>query len=113
LYELAVTAFKLRYYKSSFRTFLELEKRSRGHPERLAVKNYLLDAEGRREIHRGTIMQPQDRYIGEIRVDSLAKLDRNIKFSIEQCEFEPKENLRVTFSIGFDCIGPKAVDVRP
>jgi len=113
LYELAFTAFKLQYYRSSSRAFSELERRSRGHPERLAVKNYLLDAEGRREIHKGTVMGSQDRYIGDIRVDSLPKLDQNVRFSTEQCEFEPKENLPVTFSIGFDYIGPKAVDVRP
>jgi tetratricopeptide (TPR) repeat protein len=112
LYELAFIAFKLKYYRSSFRTFSRLEKRSRGYPERLAIKNYLLDAKGRRGIYKGTVMSSRSRYLGEIRVDSLPKLNQNIRFSIEQCEFEPKEGDTVNFSIGFDYIGPKAVDVR-
>jgi hypothetical protein len=112
LYELAVTAFKLGYFKTSFRTFPILERRSRGYPDRLNIKQYMVNEKGQRIIYKGTIMGSSSPYIGEIRVDSMPKLGQNIRFSIELCDFEPKERDPVSFFIGFDYVAPKAVDIR-
>lgn len=112
LYELAVAAFKLKYYDTSFKRFSRLEKRSRGHPERFVIREYMEDQKGQKAVYRGTIMRIENPYEGEIRVDSLQRLSRNIRFSVETCNFVPRENDRVTFFIGFNYASPQAIDVR-
>jgi len=112
LYELAVTAFKLGYFETSFKRFARLDKISQGHPERFVIREYMQDKNKRKIIYRGTILRFTSPYEGEIRVDSMPYLERNIRFSVEMCNFVPKEGDAVSFFIGFDYVSPEAVDVR-
>lgn len=112
LYDLGVTAFRLKYFKTSFKRFSRLDKISQGHPERFVVKEYMQDRKGQKIVYKGTILQIKSLYEGEIRVDSIPGLDYNIRFSLEMLHFAPQEGQAVSFFIGFDYVSPKAVDVR-
>lgn len=112
LFELAVAAFKLSYYDTSFKRFAKLERVSRGHPERFTVREYMKNGKGQRIVYRGTILRIRSPYEGEIRVDSLPRLDYNIRFAAETCTFIPKEGDVVSFLLGFNYVSPQAIDVR-
>jgi len=60
----------------------------------------------------GSIIRIRNPYEGEIRVETLPNLDRNIRFRTEMLNFIPRENDYVRFSIGFNCVSPEAIDVK-
>lgn len=112
IYELAVNAFILGYYPTSARVYKQLEKKSVGHHNRFKFSRFYLNENGEKKIFEGTIVRILSPYEGEIRVDSLPVLDRNIRFRTETCNFTPLENQYVTFFIGFNFVSPECVDVK-
>lgn len=113
MYDLAVDAFILGYYPTSFRVFGQLERRSSGYRDRFKFARYFLEENGEKKKFDGTIVRIIDPYEGEIRVDSLPNLDRNIRFRTETVRaFIPRENDVVSFCIGFNYVSPECVDVE-
>jgi len=113
MYDLAVSAFMLGYYPTSFKVFGQLEKRSAGFRDRFSFPQYYVDEKGEKKSFDGTIVRINDPYEGEIRVDSLQNLDRNLRFRIEACRgFVPQETDSVRFWIGFNYVSPECVEIE-
>ncbi len=113
VYELAVAAFELGYYKVSYDRFSDLEKLSSGNRGRFKFRYYALDDKEKRRCFEGTIVAIHSFYEGEIRCETLRELPRTIRFRPMTCEgFEPEINDKVSFSIGFNYVSPEATNIR-
>jgi tetratricopeptide (TPR) repeat protein len=112
LYELGRVAFELELYQESNRAFRELDRASRGHSRRFQVKDLLLDSKKEKRVFEGAVVGIKDSQNGELTCHSLRKLTGNLRFAPASCEFTPAVENLVTFNIGFDLLGPRALNVR-
>jgi len=112
LYELGRVAFELELYQESNKAFRELDRSSRGHSRRFQVKGLLLDSKKEKRVFEGAVVDIKDSRNGELTCHSLRKLTGNLRFAPSSCEFTPTVGNLVAFNIGFDLLGPRALNVR-
>jgi len=113
MYDLAVNAFILGYYPTCFKVYRQLERKSVGHKNRFRFSRSFLDEKGEKKLFEGTIVKINNPYEGEIRVDSLPLLEKNIRFRTMTCRnFTPIEGQYVTFYISFNYVSPECVEVH-
>ncbi len=115
LYELAVTAFMLGYYKTAYIAFEDLDKLSLGHPLRTVPSRVFRETYPpfRPKIFTGTVQSVQSSKEGRIKCHELTNLKETIHFApLGSRGPIPKTGDIVSFIIAFSFIAPRAAEVR-
>lgn len=113
LFELAVTAFKLKQYQFSRQIFEKLENERISGGIRNRYREYMYaDPRGKPLDFVGVIVSIESRYDGNIRCETLNELPYPLHFRPIACRSQVAEGDMVQFNIVFDFLGPRAIRVE-